>query len=699
MNSSAATSLHFSPLLDPFWLWTIVIVGIVLLAISFITYRRGLIWRTLAFIVFVLALLNPSLLKQDREPVRDVAVIVVDKSYSQSFGERQSRTDQALSYLTQRLEEMDLFDVRVIDAPPVNILQNRTDLFETLDQSISDVPQKRRAGMIFLTDGQIHDVPQNEAMFETYGPVHALLTGEKDEKDRQIVITNAPAYGLVGKNVTVKFRVQDTENIKQQNTLVTLRMHNGVERVISTPIGTEQTVVLPIEHASQNIFSLSVEGVKNEITLANNKAPIIINGVRDRLKVLLVSGIPHAGERTWRNLLTSDPGVDLVHFTILREPQKLDYTPKNELSLIAFPFRELFEIKLYDFDLIIFDRYHVNNVLPRHYFENIARYVREGGAFLEASGPVYATRRSIYQTPLGDILPAAPTGRVFEEAYKPTLSSLGERHPVTESLIWNNQQASPDEAPPWGAWLRAVEIENKRGDVLMNGVKDEPLLILDRVGKGRVAQLSSDHIWLWSRGYDGGGPHAALLRRIVHWLMKEPELDDRALDIIQTKNSIAVRKQNFANTPEEGIAMTKPNGEQEIITLKATDNGLLEYKFTAQELGIYSFQDINGTRKFAIIGDVNPPELQGVITTDEILQPLIATSKGTSMWLDETPTPAIRAYQDARRYGGSNWIGLKRNNDFTVQSVRNTPLLPSWATLLIALSALVFLWWREGKTR
>ncbi|MBI1300103.1 MAG: hypothetical protein GC137_00455 [Alphaproteobacteria bacterium] len=699
MNSSATTSLHFSPLLDPLWLWVIAIIGALLFVLSFANYRRVLIWRTIAFVVFMLALVNPSLLKQDRKPVRDVAVIVVDKSYSQSFGKRQLRAEEALAYLTNTLEEMNLFDVRIIDAPPSNILQNRTDLFETLDQSISDIPKKRRAGVIFITDGQVHDVPQNEAMFQTYGPIHALLTGEKSEKDRQIVITHAPAYGLVGKNITVKFRVQDTENIKQQNTLVTLRLHSGVERVISVQVGKEQTIILPIEHASQNIFSLSVEGIKDEITLANNKAPIIINGVRDRLKVLLVSGIPHAGERTWRNLLTSDPGVDLVHFTILREPQKLDYTPKNELSLIAFPFKELFEIKLYDFDLIIFDRYQVNNVLPRHYFENIARYVREGGAFLEASGPVYATQSSIYQTPLGDILPAEPTGRIFEEAYKPVLSNLGTRHPVTESLVWNNQQASPGETPPWGTWLRAVEVENTSGDVLMNGARDKPLLILDRVGKGRVAQLTSDHIWLWSRGYDGGGPHAALLRRIVHWLMKEPELDDRALDIIQNKNNITVRKQNFANTPEEGVAMTKPNGEQEIITLKATDNGFLEYKFTAEDLGIYSFQDINGTRKFAIIGDVNPLELQGVITTDEKLKPLIDASDGTSIWLDETPTPPIRAYQDARRYGGSNWLALKRNNDFSVQSVRKTPLLLPWVTLLLALSALVFLWWREGQTR
>ncbi len=693
-----STTLHFTPSLDWQWVWMIAALGLILLVLSFIRYKRGLVMRCVMFGLFILALLNPSLLKEDRNYVKDVAVIVVDQSTSQNFEKRSERTKNALAYVQQKLEGLNAFDVRVINAPKNATLTNRTDLFSALDQTLTDVPQKRRAGVIFLTDGQIHDVPKNETQLKSYGPVHALLSGKKNEKDRQIHVTHASAYGLVGKDITVKYRVEDTKNIGQGRAKVTLTLHDGTQQHYNVVVNREETLTLPILHPGQNVFSLEVEGVSDEITLANNKTAILVNGVRDRLKVLLVSGIPHSGERTWRDLLTSDPGVDLIHFTILREPQKFDYTPKRELSLIAFPFRELFEIKLYDFDLIIFDRYRVNNILPDRYFQNIVKYVREGGAFLEASGPAFASRRSVYDTPLGDILPGSPTGKVTEHKYTPTITELGHQHPVTKNLIWDNKEINFGDKENWGSWLRYINIKPMRGDTLMNGAENSPLLILDRVGEGRVAQISSDHIWLWSRGYQGGGPHAELLRRIVHWLMKEPELDERAMTVRVNQDTITIQKQSYGKT-QETIAMTTPDGENLTIDLKADASGLLTHKHKAKNLGIYAFEDTNGTRKFAIIGDLNPPELSGVITTDENLKPLIDASGGTAIWLDDTPKPQISLSKNTRRYGGSNWLAMKQNDDFTVTGVRDIALLPEWMTLLILLSVLLLLWWREGQNR
>ena len=696
--SRLSTTLHFTPSLDVQWLWAIGLIGLVLLALSFIRYKRGIVMRTIMFVAFILALLQPSLLQEDRNYVKDVAVIVVDQSTSQNFEKRSERTQAALSHIEKELNRSNAFEVRIINAPKNATLTNRTDLFSSLEQALTDVPQKRRAGVIFLSDGQIHDVPQNDAIHESYGPVHALLSGKRNEKDRQIEVTHASAYGLVGKEITVKYRINDTHNISQNRAHVTLKLHDGTQRSYNVPVNSEQSFNIPIQHPGQNVFSLAVEGVKDEITLANNKTAILVNGVRDRLKVLLVSGIPHSGERTWRDLLTSDPGVDLVHFTILREPQKFDYTPKRELSLIAFPFRELFEVKLYDFDLIIFDRYRVNNILPDRYFHNIVRYVKEGGAFLEASGPAFSSRRSVYDTPLGEILPGSPTGEIVESKYIPAVTKLGHQHPVTKSLVWNNKVQARDEKENWGSWLRYIDIKQNRGDALMQGAGSKPLLLLDRVEEGRVAQLSSDHIWLWSRGYEGGGPHAELLRRIVHWLMKEPELDERAMTVRVNQDTITVKKQGYGKS-EENIAMTLPNDETELVTLKADKDGVLTYKHKAKDLGIYAFEDVNGTRKFAIVGNLNPPELSGVITTDKHLKPLIEASGGTTIWLDDVPKPKISASSSARRYGGSNWLSLKQNNDFTVTGVRDIALLPEWMTLLILLSLLLLLWWREGQNR
>ena len=153
---------------------------------------------------------------------------------------------------------------------------------------------------------------------------------------------------------------------------------------------------MPFPHAGMNIVEIELEPVPGELTPANNRVVIAAEGVRENLRVLLVSGEPHAGERTWRNLLKSDAAVDLVHFTILRPPEKQDGTPIHQLSLIAFPTRELFSEKIKDFDLIIFDRYQHRGILPLLYYDNIARYVdRHGGALLIAAGDDYAGNASL----------------------------------------------------------------------------------------------------------------------------------------------------------------------------------------------------------------------------------------------------------------------------------------------------------------
>lgn len=697
-QNSLSTSLHFAPLIEGPWLWAVIALSTAIFILSLARYKRALIFRLLLLAAFLTGLLNPSILQQERNYARDIATIIVDQSASQKIEKRTERTEAALTYLKKEIEGGGAFDLRIVNASKDGTLESKTELFNALDQALIDVPQKRRAGTIFLSDGQIHDIPQDEVLFQNYGPVHLLLSGQKAEKDRRITITAAPAYGLVGKSVTIKYKIEDTKNIGKANANVTLSLHNGAQREYTVSIGKEQSIELPLEHAGQNIFALSVNAVDGEITEANNKAPIIINGVRDRLKVLLVSGIPHSGERTWRDLLKSDPGVDLVHFTILRGPRNtLSFVPKNELSLIAFPYRELFEVKLYDFDLIIFDRYKIHNILTDRYFNNINRYVKKGGAVLVTSGPAFASERSLYNTPLDEIIPARPTGEIIEQAYTPKITDLGHNHPVTKSLIWKNERITKNKPEHWGDWLRYIDIEPKTGDVLMNGPNNSPLLILNRIEEGRVAQIASDHIWLWSRNYDGGGPHTELLRRIVHWLMKEPELDERAMRISVLKETIIIEKQGF-DKKEETVSMTPPSGEVTTIQLKREEDGILRHKFKAQELGIYAFKDTEGMRKFAIIGDLDPPELRDIRTTAENMLPIITASKGTHIWLSETPRPQMRSLAAAQRYGGSNWLALKRNNDYTVTGIKNIALLPHWLLLSLLTLLALALWWREGKS-
>ncbi len=700
--SSSITQIYFDPFIDPQWIIALGVAAMLLLTLSLLQRQKGIAFRAIAIALFILALLNPSLLQKQREAVRDIAVAVIDESLSQEMGERQSRTKTALSHLKQEVAGMENIDLRVIHAPKTKGLSSETRLFDALEQEFADIPQNRRAGVIFITDGQVHDIPQNLTTLPDYGPIHLFLTGEKNERDRRIDITQNPSYGIVGDEVTIRYRVSQTETINARSAEVTLNRFDGKPQIFNTPIGVEQEIRLKLDHAGENIFELSVGEVRDELTLANNRTAVRINGVRDRLKVLLVSGKPHAGGRTWRDLLTSDPGVDLVHFTILREPDKLDATPQRELALIAFPFRELFEVKLYDFDLIVFDRYTLNRILPQHYFNNIANYVREGGALLEASGPAFVEEQSIYYTDIGTILPASPdnsvNGGLVSAVFKPKISAVGRAHPVTENL---DPLAATGQEPSWAPWLRQVSLTPKSGDVLMTGHEDKPLLLLDRVGEGRVAQIASDHIWLWSRGFQGGGPHAELLRRTVHWLMKEPELDERALKLEADGNSIRIRSRD-AQAQSMAVTMTEPDGENSAIILERGESGFLEKTVTTDQLGIYAFSDgTNKQKRFIIIGEQNPPELRDVLSSDAVMRPLIEDRNGGVIWLKDTPTPSLRSIKATssrlRNYAGSRWIGLRNNESYTVQSVESTPLLPPWAWLIVLALPLIGAWWREGK--
>src|SRR5579883_2032606 len=513
----------FAPLISTSLLWAAIAIACLLSLLLFVSRSRGAVIRTLALGLVVLALANPSLTREHRDPLNSVAVVVVDKSPSQNFGDRMQQTEAARAAVVERLHHIAGLDVRVVDAGQADGQTDGTRLFSALTSALADVPSDRVAGVIMITDGRVHDVPADAAALGFAAPLHALITGHPDEIDRRVVLTLAPRFGIVGQSQTVGFRIED-HGAGTGSAEVTVRRDGEVVERRTVPTGTDASVKIPIPHAGPNIVEIEAAPLAGELTQVNNRAVVSIDGVRDKLRVLLVSGEPHAGERTWRNLLKSDAAVDLVHFTILRPPEKQDGTPINELSLIAFPTRELFQQKINDFQLIIFDRYARQGELQSIYFENIVRYVRQGGAVLVAAGPDYASPTSLWRTPLVSVLPAEPSGQLTEEPYRPQLTDLGKRHPVTRGL-----EGSADNPPHWSEWFRLVDARPEKGTTVMQGPDGKPLLQLSREGEGRVALLLSDHIWLWARGFEGGGPHLDLLRRLSHWLMKEPDLEEEAL--------------------------------------------------------------------------------------------------------------------------------------------------------------------------
>ena len=572
-------------------------------------------------------------------------------------------------------------------------------MFDAARKALLDVPDGQVAGTIFITDGQIHDDAAN-----LRGPVHGLISGNKDRRDRRLVVRKVPAYGLVDGNMAMVLRVEENGDEDPANkspafqgaARVSLKLDGGKAVHYDLRVGVDETIPFSLGHAGPTVVEIEVAAGPQEITLRNNRAAVVINGVRDRLKVLLVSGKPHAGERTWRNLLKADPSVDLVHFTILRPPEKQDGTPVRELSLIAFPIYELFELRLEEFDLIIFDRYHRRGVLPPAYFLNIAEYVENGGALLAAAGPEFASPLSIHRTALNSVLPASPTSRVMTGGFHPGLSTTGSRHPVTAGL---KGSAEVDKTPNWGRWFRHIEADVQRGETLMTGAGGLPLLVLDRVGEGRVAQLLSDQAWLWTRGFEGGGPQAELLRRMSHWLMKEPELEEEDLRAHADRGLLTITRRSLSTT-HPPVQITMPDGVQRQIRLKETDHGRASAQIRVDDPGIYRVTD-GSHQALAVFGDLNSIEFANVHATASVLQPVTRQSGGGLFWLaDGTPgsagVPGLRRVKPDRLQSGSNWIGLRANGASRVTGVATVPLLPGSVALLLLAAFLGLAWWREG---
>lgn len=683
--------IAFTPLVPTLVLWVAIAAIVAIAALLLLGRSRGAVVRVAALALIALALANPSFTREDREPLSSIAVVVVDKSPSQNFGNRTRETSEAREALVNELKKIKGLEVRVVEAGQADGETDGTRLFGALSSALSDVPVDRVAGAFLITDGRVHDIPANATALGFQAPVHALITGRKDERDRRIAISAAPRFGIVGQSQTITYRLDD-QGVSGDRAKVTVRRDGDVVSERTVLSGQTVNIDIDIKHAGPNIVEIEASPLDNELTLVNNRAVVSIDGVRDKLRVLLVSGEPHSGERTWRNLLKSDPSVDLVHFTILRPPEKQDGTPINELSLIAFPTRELFQQKINEFQLIIFDRYARQGVLPVAYFDNIARYVRSGGAVLVSAGPDYASNTSIWRTPLDSVLPAEPVG-VTEKPFYAHLSDAGKRHPVTRGL-----EGSAFEPPHWSRFFRTVDTRNATSPPVMTGADGEPLLLLSRYGEGRVALLLTDHIWLWARGYEGGGPHLDLLRRMSHWLMKQPDLDEEALRLQIHGKDLTVLRQTMADSVTP-VTVTSPSGTTRELTLNAGEPGTWTSTIPANELGLWQATD--GTLKALInVGPTNPKEFSEVTSSTDMLKPLTQATGGDARRIvdgSSVELPRIVAVRATSVFHGDGWMGVRMRDASVIKGVGVLPMFAGLIGLLLLLGAFAATWLREGR--
>ena len=677
------TTIVFDPMIPWAMLVMVAVIAGLGILLALVRGLHGWPLRALAGLVVLAALSGPSFQQEDRAPLSDIVLMLEDESASQRLSDRATQTSDAANTLAAQIEARPNTELRRI-----TITDGQgdagTELMTALTEALAEEPRARVAGIVALTDGRVHDA---DLPIDLPAPFHVLLSGKEADWDRRLSVIGAPAFAIIGEPVVLTLRIDDLGAAPAGEPFADLDISIDGEDAqrFSVPIGQDLELPVTLPHGGRNVIRFSLPEAEGELTDRNNAAVIQMNGVRDRLRVLLVSGEPHAGGRTWRNLLKSDSSVDLVHFTILRPPEKQDGVPVSELSLIAFPTRELFMEKIDDFDLIIFDRYKRRGILPSLYLENIAQYVRAGGAVLVSAGPDFASADSLFRSPLGAVLPATPTARVIEEPYLPLVPDLGNRHPVTADLPQNGE---------WGRWLRQIDITATSGNIVMTGVEDRPLLILDRVDEGRVALLASDHAWLWNRGYEGGGPQLELLRRLAHWMMGEPELEEEAL----TANAIGQTMRIERRTLSEEVpplTITGPDGTVTELELSSSAPGRFETTFTGPEIGLYRLE--NGDQLSVIgLGPAAPRDFVETIADATVLEPVITAMRGGVVRLEDG-LPSVRNVRTGRPAAGRGWIGLTPRAAYETRDVRQTPILPAWLVLLLSAGLITAAWLREGR--
>ncbi len=690
------TSFVFDPLLP---IWLIISLTVILILMAGFGQWRGLkstVFRTLASFLLALALLNPQKLVEERQGLSDIVLLLSDKTNSMNIADRTKKAQAIKDNIKQQLGN--LGNIEIIEAeikPDIN----GTLLTPVLFNELGQIPQDRLSAIITISDGNIHDIkPEISELLPKSVPFHAIITGEKSARDRRIVPILTPRYGMVGETTKFEVKIED-KGYENESAKLEIRLNGEVLARFNARIDKKITIPVRIEKRGINTIEIRVQEADGELTVLNNVLVNEISGVRDRLRVLLITGEPHMGGRAWRNLLKSDPSVDLVQFTILTNPGvKNTFASPDELSLIRFPDRELFEEKLQEFDLVIFDQFKQRTMSGRgrsrpmlspYYIANIAKYVEKGGSLLIASGPGFASGESLARSALIAVLPAKPTGKMSEQAFRPKLNEKGKRHPVTDIFKGETEAR-------WGRWYRSIDAEILKGDVLMVDSANKPLLVIDKVKKGRVALLLSDQAWLWAKGHDGGGPYNELFRRLAHWLMSEPDLE---ADRLQAKieNGVLSIEHFSLNDETKPIQVLKPDGEAILLNPKRIAPGVFSTKLNIEQEGAYRI-DNGDLASIAAAGALNPIEFKNIIATDKILSPLANKSGGKIIKAYENNAlPGFKKISGKVKSNKKSYMEIISHNAYRVTASKRTELAPVWLFFLLILIALLAAWRFEGR--
>ena len=680
--------VNFYPLFSYESTFLISLIFILILALYFYFYLKNFFLRIFIFLILLILVFNPLINSMRKLHHKDILIVMYDKTQSVIETKKIDQLIKVKKNIKDIIVDEEKLEIVEIE---VNNLNNKdgkiqTKIITNVQKAFQKLEKNRVAGVIIVTDGIIHDLDKIEEDFIDI-PIHFFLLGNKNERDRSIITENIPEYAVVGKPIDFMFKIID-ENFQEEVSASFIL--DGMQILTKTFItNINHQIKLPINHAGENLLEIKINNHPNEITFANNYKVFKINGIHEKLRVMLISGEPNMGLRNWRNILNSDPSIELLHFTILRPPSKRDLTPVKELALIPFPSQELFSADISKFSLIILDQYTLQGILPKKYLDNIVDYVIGGGAILNISGQEYLSDRSLLNSSLVNILPTRPE-EFFIGPFLPSLTDLGKRHPITNTL----EKAFKDNK--WGKWFSFIKANKISGQTLMSANK-YPLLIINEVSQGRVAQILSDQSWVWNKDRENKGPLVELLRNTIHWLLKTPELQENYLNVIKNNNFITLNL-NSLNDGDTSAIITSPSGENLFVLMKDNKNGSLFGKFESTEYGKFNIK-VNDIEKDFFIGITDSKELEKVSSSSFLINSFFEKNKQylySITWLGDSIPKIVKVF-NKNNIAGSNWVGLLEKKVQKNDTFINKELI-NWSLIMPLLLLLLFMcWYRENR--
>ena len=738
------------------WEATFPILVIVVIALAFLallvrqwldlrqrTSRRARLGLTLlrfgAYALVLMMVLNPALLIQKVMMILPQLAVLVDTSGSMGLSVSGEPTrlqgvvdylhDEQRSALDKLAERYEIglyqFDdtVRMLpreDLPQVQTGGQRTDLIGAVTQVLDDNRSTPPVGVLLLSDGVHHGSDTGLGYLRRAGvPVVAVGVGDLDAyRDIRVVDVQAPSLTFLHYPADVSATIEVWGYAGE--TLAVVLQRDGrvvaTQRMLVDADATEQRMIFPLEPDTigEFAYTISIAPRLGESLTDNNRVDFPLSVVRDKIRVLLVCGSPTWNYRFLRQALKLDPSIDLLSFVILRTANDVVNVPESQLSLIPFPTERLFTRELRNFDLIIFENFDSRRYFPVTYLQNVARYVRQGGAFAMVGGPLAFSQGGYLGTPIEAILPVSllRERRDYQQAtHQLALTDEGRSHPITRLSSDDQENERIWESMPELDGLNRVGEPKPDATVLaVTGESSEngagvPLLAMQPVGDGRTLALMTDYAWKWNfqlaGRMDSNQYYLQFIRQMVRWLIHDPVLNQvRSMADAQefpvgseVSGLFQVLQDDYRPATEAELQPTlrTPTGEEIALPYRPTGNpGEYRYRFRAEEEGLYELDveaRINDKKHEAnrLLLPVRRPgdENQLGAPDHDLLRDIADRTDGTFFVLDDDERPTLAGL--AQFFGGEA--------DYRILEETRLRLRDSLPLFVVLLTILAVEWW------